>query len=439
VGDSKAAIIFKQTMMLGRRMKAERIMNTKQTTSICLAVLFGACIFTTLSANPIAPQWRLLNNSAPARYAHICAFDRIRNVVVLFGGKDSLDEMPSDTWELSGYSNNWNHFQVSGPGGRIGHGMWFDKVDSMVFLFGGLNQAGQFLNDTWAWNGGSWTIVDSTGPAPRSYFVLSYDDYRNRTVLFSGIGPDSLYRDTWEWDGSHWIQMATTGPPPRIMSAMANDGYLFGGQAGYNGEVYNDTWKWNGAVWVQVPNISDPLSPRVGHVMEFAIAGGPEVEVFGGQDSFAGNSIYGDHGFFYLATDTAYWYTYSIGDGLTARTEAATCSYGRHEFAIIGGRDSSHIFTEVWTYPVFFHYMIGDINGSYSFTGLDVTYAVRYFKSGISLPPWYYFECTSGNTWFLAGDVNGSCSFSGLDITYMVRYFKGGSPPIPCPICPPFD
>jgi len=360
-------------------------------------------------------------------------------VVVLFGGKDSLDAMPSDTWELSGSTNNWNQYQNLGPEGRIGHGMWFDENDSLVFLFGGIDQAGQFHNDTWKWNGVGWIKVDSTGPATRAHFALSYDSNRNRAVLFSGIGPDSLYRDTWEWDGSHWIQMAISGPPPRIMSAMANVGYLFGGQAGYNGEVYNDTWKWDGAVWTQVTNAGNPPSPRVGHVMEFALGGGPEVELFGGQDSITGNTILADHGLFYLAADTAYWYSYTMGDGMTKRTQAAICTYGSREFAIIGGRDSSRIFTEVWTYPVFFHYIIGDVNGSHSFTGLDVTYAVRYFRGGISLPPWYYFECTAGNYWFLAGDVNGSCSFSGLDITYMVRYFKGGSPPIPCPICPPFD
>ncbi|HBZ01317.1 MAG TPA: hypothetical protein DEO84_08380, partial [candidate division Zixibacteria bacterium] len=32
--------------------------------------------------------------------------------------------------------------------------------------------------------------------------------------------------------------------------------------------------------------------------------------------------------------------------------------------------------------------------------------------------------------------VNGSCSFSGLDVTYMVRYFKGGEAPFSCPDCP---
>lgn len=80
-------------------------------------------------------------------------------------------------------------------------------------------------------------------------------------------------------------------------------------------------------------------------------------------------------------------------------------------------------------------YIPGDANGSGSFTGLDVTYSVRYFKGGPHPP--YSCECTPGNTWYVTGDVNGSCTFSGLDITYMVRYFKGGPSVIPCADCPP--
>jgi hypothetical protein len=80
-------------------------------------------------------------------------------------------------------------------------------------------------------------------------------------------------------------------------------------------------------------------------------------------------------------------------------------------------------------------YVTGDANGSSSFTGLDVTYSVRYFKGGT--PPPYSCECTAGHTWYVSGDVNGSCSFSGLDVTMMVRHFKTNAAVSPCPDCPP--
>ncbi len=80
-------------------------------------------------------------------------------------------------------------------------------------------------------------------------------------------------------------------------------------------------------------------------------------------------------------------------------------------------------------------YIAGDINNSGDLNGLDVTFAVAYFKGGPASG--YECECTPGNTWFVSGDVNNSCFFNGLDVTYMVAYFKGGPAPVPCQDCPP--
>lgn len=80
-------------------------------------------------------------------------------------------------------------------------------------------------------------------------------------------------------------------------------------------------------------------------------------------------------------------------------------------------------------------YVVGDVNGSSSYNGLDVTYGVSFLKGGPA--PTYTCECTSGNTWYVSGDVNGSCGYNGLDITYGVSFFKGGSAPIPCADCAP--
>jgi hypothetical protein len=79
-------------------------------------------------------------------------------------------------------------------------------------------------------------------------------------------------------------------------------------------------------------------------------------------------------------------------------------------------------------------YIVGDVNNSGLFNGIDVSYSVGYFKGGPEPP--YTCEC-NGSSWYVAGDVNGSCSFNGIDVSYMVGYFKGGSWSVPCPACPP--
>lgn len=83
-------------------------------------------------------------------------------------------------------------------------------------------------------------------------------------------------------------------------------------------------------------------------------------------------------------------------------------------------------------------YYVGDVNGSWNYNGLDVTYGAAFFKGGY--PPFgCYCECTPGNWWYVCGDVNGDCQYNLLDITYAIAYYKGGPPPIPCPDCPPID
>ena len=79
-------------------------------------------------------------------------------------------------------------------------------------------------------------------------------------------------------------------------------------------------------------------------------------------------------------------------------------------------------------------YVVGDVNGSDSYNGLDITYGVAFLKGGAEpLCP----ACPPCPDWHYCGDVNGSCNFNGLDITYGVAYFKGGPLPIHCPDCPP--
>jgi hypothetical protein len=78
---------------------------------------------------------------------------------------------------------------------------------------------------------------------------------------------------------------------------------------------------------------------------------------------------------------------------------------------------------------------IGDVNGSGSCTGLDVTYLRNYFK-GIGPEPVPWANCVDpdlGDHFFITSDVNGSCTITGLDVTYMVNYFHGGPALICCP------
>ncbi len=52
---------------------------------------------------------------------------------------------------------------------------------------------------------------------------MAYDSARGVTVLFGGLRYPNVFDDTWEWDGTTWTQLAIPGPPPRQRHGMAYD------------------------------------------------------------------------------------------------------------------------------------------------------------------------------------------------------------------------
>jgi hypothetical protein len=85
-------------------------------------------------------------------------------------------------------------------------------------------------------------------------------------------------------------------------------------------------------------------------------------------------------------------------------------------------------------------YTPGDINGNHSVNGVDIVYAVNYFKATGNHPPDDCHSVCPGepNPFYAAGDVNGNCAFNGIDVTFFVRYLKGQVPSLLyCQDCPP--
>ncbi|TET32711.1 MAG: hypothetical protein E3J72_18900 [Planctomycetota bacterium] len=220
------------------------------------------------------------------RFDHAMAFDSVRGVVVLFGGRDYEGTNYSDTWEWNG--TTWANVSPTGvagtdfPTARYRHAMAFDGTN--VILFGG-NIGG---TETWEWNGTAWTDVSPAGvagtdfPTSRTEHAMAYNG--TDVVLFGG----SSNSDTWHWDGAAWTDVSPGGvagtdfPTGRNNHTMAFDGtnvVLFGGGAN------EDTWEWDGAAWTDVSPGgvagTDFPTGRENHVMAFD---GTDVVLFGGND-----------------------------------------------------------------------------------------------------------------------------------------------------------
>jgi hypothetical protein len=93
--------------------------------------------------------------------------------------------------------------------------------DRSVGLFGVQNKR----SETWEWDGTSWTEVATTGPSPRIGSAIAA--LGDRIVLFGGFDPGNgslsdvrVLDDTWVWDGTSWTQLAIPGPPARTGAVM---------------------------------------------------------------------------------------------------------------------------------------------------------------------------------------------------------------------------
>jgi hypothetical protein len=129
-----------------------------------------------------------------------------------------------------------------GPPGRSGAAMTYDGASQYVLLYGGTGTNGQILNDTWEFDGSTWTPLD--GQSPPSGLTgasMAYDPQLQQVILFGGSsligGVLTPQNGTYAWNGDGWVtQTPQASPPARSEAALTNfDGgstgsfVLFGG------------------------------------------------------------------------------------------------------------------------------------------------------------------------------------------------------------------
>ncbi len=196
--------------------------------------------------------------SPPASWDASMAYDTATGNLVLFGGYASTGFM-NDTWTWNG--TTWTQKSpATSPPVRYAASMAYDPATSQMVLFGGIgNDNYASLNDTWTWNGTTWTQKSpATIPATRFAASLAYDPATSQMVLFDGDDNDSAYlNDTWTWNGTTWSQLSpATSPSDRWGASIVYDQatsqlVLFGGD-GSSSTYLNDTWTWNGTTWTEL-------------------------------------------------------------------------------------------------------------------------------------------------------------------------------------------
>ena len=212
------------------------------------------------------------------------AFDTDRNKLVLVCAA-------SDTFEWDGTA--WKAFtglNTLPPFHRFSS-MAYDATLKKTVLFGGFDGT-NYLDETWTWDGTSWSR-QKKNPAPsRALAAMWYDSTLKKTVIYGGIGrlttQDRVtrYSDMWTFDGNGWTKLTASGGTPGMrygaqitIDPRTSHVLLFGGlrddpvppvpPSTVPGEVQvyaDDMWEWDGSAWAQLHPTTVPPARENGRM-----------------------------------------------------------------------------------------------------------------------------------------------------------------------------
>ena len=212
------------------------------------------------------------------------AWDSNRNTMVVSCGEGTTYEWDGTTWKT------FTSLKTTPPFHEFAN-MVYDPALKKTVLFGGYDGA-NYLDQTWLWDGTSWTR-QSRNPAPaRTLEAMWYDPTLQKVVIYGGIGritsQDRITRfdDMWTFDGSGWTELKpASGTPGERYGAQVyadpatNHVLLFGGMrvdtqppvppatVPTDVQVYaDDMWQWDGSAWTKLDAASVPQARENGRI-----------------------------------------------------------------------------------------------------------------------------------------------------------------------------
>jgi len=70
-------------------------------------------------------------------------------------------------------------------------------------------------------------LSPTTSPPARSYLAMTYDAASGKVIVFGGFDGNGYLNDTWTFDGVTWTLIATDTPPPARAAARWHPLILF--------------------------------------------------------------------------------------------------------------------------------------------------------------------------------------------------------------------
>jgi hypothetical protein len=250
------------------------------------------------SGNSTWVQLTPSGTSPPARESGSAVYDSANNILTIYGG-DAGGSPFADVWVLSNANGTggtpvWAQLFPTGspPIARTGQTATYDSVSDRMTIFGGINNDGTTLTDTWVLTsanglGGSpsWIQIATQGTAPSlAYHSAVYAQAADNMYVFGGSSSQSkLQTDDHAFTlsgangissgGEKWV---LGGPPVRYAQSAfydsSTDGlFVFGGQHASTNVNFNDYWMESTVIgstnlqWSQVSTNGSRPSSRFGH------------------------------------------------------------------------------------------------------------------------------------------------------------------------------
>src|SRR5579864_4842055 len=171
----------------------------------------------TIASSPPPSASPSTATSPPARAFAATAYDADRHKMMLFGGLGN--GFLNDTWEWNGTS--WTQlFPAHAPAARQSAGFVWDSARHVMLPFGGLAEGGVALDDTWKWDGIDWVPLRTAHcPTPRAPSAIAFDEGAAKVVVFGVRATTGNVADTWLWDGADWSQLAAPEPAANVSNS----------------------------------------------------------------------------------------------------------------------------------------------------------------------------------------------------------------------------
>lgn len=319
------------------------------------------------SDTPAWSRFQVFGTPPAPRWGAIVALDRLRNRIVVIGGRNR-DSVFTDAWQLTlSIPHTWSRIFTVGdaPPARDGALGVLDAANDRIVTFGGMDpETGLQSQDVWtfALSGlDNWDHVDAAdAPDALVEGCAVMDSARARVVIQGGGRPQALAASyasnetrTLDVSGTPaWGRITPLAPSPRYGAGaaldLAHDSFwIFGGLTSQDGATVFSNELWRGSLaqpgsWTEVQ--PDGPGPQGRQEPSFAYdSHANRFYMFGGRN---GTSYLGDT---WTLDPAGVWRPIATSGGPKPRRGQATAwDSARRALFVYGGTDGDSTFGDAW-------------------------------------------------------------------------------------------